>query len=103
MIQTDIIPKITQFCRTHNETLTKKDKDFLTIYIPKTSNLYRLPKIHKFEEIKIALENQKPEYIEIQTPVTANSDLQSNHAPPMDLTNCGLKSNGIDYSHHVCV
>ena len=48
----NIISKITKFCKTHNEALTKKEKDFLTNYIPKTCNFYGLPKIQYSDEIK---------------------------------------------------
>ena len=58
-IDNNIISKIRKFCKIHNETLAKKEKFFLTKYIPKTNNFYRLPKIHMSKEIKIALETQK--------------------------------------------
>ena len=52
----------------HNKSLTKKEKDFLTNYISKTSNFNGLPKIHKSKQIKTAVETQKSENIEIPNP-----------------------------------
>ena len=45
-IDNNIISKIIKFCKIHNKSLTKKEKDFLTNYISITSNFYGLPKIH---------------------------------------------------------
>ena len=45
-----------------------KKKDFLTYYIPKTSNFYGLLKIRKSEEIKIVVEIQKSKYIAVPSP-----------------------------------
>ncbi len=42
-----MISKITKFCKTRMKTLTKKEKHFLTNYIPKTSNFYGLPRFNK--------------------------------------------------------
>lgn len=67
-IDKNIISKITKLCTTHNKILTKKEKDFLINFIPKTSNFYGLPKIHKSREIKAAIETQKSEYISIPNP-----------------------------------
>ena len=50
---------------THNEILIKKEKGFLTSFIPKTSYFYRLTKIRKLEEIRIAFKTQRSENIEI--------------------------------------
>ena len=52
----------------HNKSLTKKEKEFLTNHISKTSNFYGLPKRHKSKQIKNAVETQKSEYIEIPNP-----------------------------------
>ena len=60
--------KITKLCTTHKEIRTKKEKDFLTNFNLKTSNFYRLPKVHKSEEIKTAIKLQKSGYIEILNP-----------------------------------
>ena len=48
------------------KSLTKKESDFLNNYILKSSNFYRLLKLHKSEEIKVAIETQKSEYIVIR-------------------------------------
>ena len=48
-----------------NKSLIKKEKDFLTNHISKTSNFYGLPKIYKSKQIKNVIETQKSEYIEI--------------------------------------
>ena len=52
------IIKITKFCKMQNISQTK-EKYFLTNYIPKTSNFYELPKIHKFKQIKKKRRNTK--------------------------------------------
>ena len=65
-IDNNIISKTTKFCKMHNKSLTKKEKEFLTNHISKTSNFYGLPKIHKSKQIKNAVEIQK--YTEILNP-----------------------------------
>ena len=55
-IDSKIISKITKFYRIHNKSVTKKEKDFSTDYIPQTSNFYGLLKVHKSEEIQKAIE-----------------------------------------------
>ena len=67
-VDNNIISKITKFCKIHHKSLAKKEKDFLTNYIPTTSNFYRLPKIHKSKQIKNDVETQKFEYVEIPNP-----------------------------------
>ena len=67
-IDQKILSKIKRFCQTHDKTLTKKEKDFLTKFNCKTSNFYGLPKIHKSKEIKNAIKTQNKEYIEIANP-----------------------------------
>ena len=57
-LDNDVILKLTKFCKTLNETLNRKRKDFLFNYIPKTSNFYGLT-IHKSKEIKISVEREK--------------------------------------------
>ena len=63
-ISNDIISKITKFCKIQNKTLTKKEKDFKTNYIPKTSHFNGLPKIHKSEDKK----KKKPQKHKNSTP-----------------------------------
>ena len=63
----NIISKITKFYKIHNKSLTKKENDISTNYIPITSN-FGLPKIHKSKQIKNAVETQKSEYLEIPNP-----------------------------------
>ena len=67
-VDNNIISKITKFCKLHNKSLTKKEKDFLTNHIFITSNFDGLPKIHKSKQIKNAKETQKSKYIEIPNP-----------------------------------
>ena len=43
----------------------KKEKDFLIKFTPQMINFYRLPKLHKTQEIRIAVKTHKSEYIEI--------------------------------------
>ena len=59
-VDNNIISKITKFCKIHNKSLTKKEKDFLN-YISITSNFYGLPRIHKSKLIKNAIETPKSE------------------------------------------
>ena len=49
----------------HNGTLTKKENDFLNVYILKTSHFYGLPNIHKSKEINIVEYAEKLEYTKI--------------------------------------
>ena len=65
---TETMLKIKKLCTKYEKNLTKKETDFLTDFDPKTSNFYGLPKIHKSEEIKNAIETQRSEYIEILNP-----------------------------------
>ena len=58
-IDNNIISKLQNSAK--HKMFTKKEKDFLTSYIPKTCNFYRLPKVHKSKEIEIAVETQKSE------------------------------------------
>ena len=67
-IDNNIISKIIKFCKIHNKTLIKKEKDFLTNHISKTSNFYGLLKIHRSKQIENAIETRKSEYIEIPNP-----------------------------------
>ena len=67
-VDSNIISKITKFCKIHNKLRTKKEKDFLTNYISITSNFYGLPRIHKSKLIKNAIETPKSEYTEIPNP-----------------------------------
>jgi hypothetical protein len=60
--------KIKQLCAKYSSFLTKKEKDFLINFLPKTSNFYGLPKIHKSEEIKNAIQNQNSDYITLVNP-----------------------------------
>ena len=62
-----------------------KRKGLQTNYITKWSNFYGLPKIHKSEEIKIAVATQKSEYMEIPNP--SDLKLWSHHAPLTDSAN----------------
>ena len=66
----------------------EKEKDFLINYILKMSNFYRLPKVHKSKDIKIAVERQKSE-LKFQTLATSNLDLlkQDHHVLPRDSPN----------------
>ena len=67
-IDNNLIFKIIKFCKIHNKSLTKKEKDFLTNYNRITSNFHGIPKIHKLKQIKNTLKTQESEYIEIPNP-----------------------------------
>ena len=56
-VDKNIISKITQFCKIHNKSQTKKEKDFLTNHISIPINFYELSKIHKSKQIKNAVES----------------------------------------------
>ena len=51
-IDNNMISKITKVCKIHNESLTAKEKDSLTIYGSIISNFNGLQKIHKSKQIK---------------------------------------------------
>ena len=51
-VDNNIILEITKFYKTRNETLTKKEKNSLTKYIPKTSNFYEFPKFTSPRRLK---------------------------------------------------
>ena len=67
-IDKKITAKIRKLCSKYNTILTKKEQDYLIDFNSKTSNFYGLPKVHKSEEIKKAIEIQKAEYIELHNP-----------------------------------
>ena len=58
-VNSNIISKITKFCKIHNESQTKKEKDFLINHISITSNFYELPKIPKSKQIRKRRRNIK--------------------------------------------
>ena len=68
--------KIANFWTIHKETLTKKEKYFLTNYILNTRDFYELPKIHKFVGINIAVETKIWILRNSKRPVTSNLNLQ---------------------------
>ena len=67
-VDSNMISKITKFCKIHNKSRTKREKDFLTNHISITRNFYGLPRIHKSKLIKNPIETPKFEYIVIPNP-----------------------------------
>ena len=65
---------------THNKLITQKQKRFLTNFIPKTCNFYKLSKVHKPEKIKITVKTQRSEYTEI--PNFSHLELVTNSSRP---------------------
>ena len=47
---------------------TKKKIDYFQNFAPRTSNLYGLPKMHKSQEIKSAIDKQRSTYIKVLPP-----------------------------------
>ena len=89
--------KITKSNKTYNKTLTKKEKYFQTNYIPKTSNFYGPPNIHKSVEINKAVEIQKSDLIEIPNP--RDLKFRPMVADPSCTTNKFSKLIDIFYNH----
>ena len=57
-------------------------------YTPKTSNFYGLLKIHISDEMKITVETQKSEYVEIPNPSDFKvRPIVAGSSRPTDLTN----------------
>ncbi|XP_028410554.1 uncharacterized protein LOC114533251 [Dendronephthya gigantea] len=63
-----IIKKIGTHLKKFDKETTRKEKDYLQNFAWKTSNFYGLPKIHKSQAVKEAIEQQNSTYIKIQAP-----------------------------------
>ena len=64
----NVLSKIIKLCNKYDNVLTSKERKYLVDFNTKTSNFYGLPKIHKSEIIKNAIQIQQSEYIEIHRP-----------------------------------
>lgn len=60
--------KINNFTEKYKESLTSKEKDYLTKFEMKHSNFYGLPKIHKSKEIQEGIQLQNSSYIKLPEP-----------------------------------
>lgn len=67
-IDKDTMNKLKGLIHKYAHQLTEKEKDFLTNFEHRSSQLYGLPKIHKSAEIKQAIETQNQNYINILRP-----------------------------------
>ena len=63
-----VFNKLSKLVKKYQGDLTKKEIDYLTKFMFKTSNFYRLPKVHKSDIITKAIEEQNSEYIKISEP-----------------------------------
>ena len=63
-----IMKKIGKHIKKFDKETTKKEKDYLEKFTWKTSNFYGLPKIHKSEAVKNAIQEQNATYIKLQAP-----------------------------------
>ena len=57
------LQKIRKLTQKYPSALTKKEEDFITNFDSKESSFYGLPKVHKSEDIKNAIQLQNCEYI----------------------------------------
>jgi hypothetical protein len=64
----NILRNFKKICRKYNHLLQEKEFEYLTNFEMKTSNLYGLPKIHKSNHIKTAIEEQNETYITASEP-----------------------------------
>lgn len=64
----DIMKNIFKLVSSFSNELTEKEFKFLTKFDYKTSNFYGLPKVHKSNIIKLAVEQQKSEIITVWRP-----------------------------------
>jgi hypothetical protein len=60
--------KIKKLIKQHDQSLTDKERDYLTNFKIKVSDLYGLPKVHKSDEIKSAVQQSKSSYVQVQSP-----------------------------------
>ena len=63
-----VFNKLSKLVKKYQGDLTKKEIDYLTKFMFKTSNFYGLPKVHKSDIITKAIEEQNSEYIKISEP-----------------------------------
>ena len=64
-IDKEILKKIENLTKTHEEELTEKEINYLTSFSYKTSQLYGLPKVHKSKKITEEIRKTKTEYISV--------------------------------------
>ena len=67
-IDKQILKKIENLTKTHEEELTEKEINYLTNFNCKTSQLYGLPKVHKSKRINEQIQKTKTEYISVAQP-----------------------------------
>ena len=60
--------KIASLCRKYEKCFTKDELHYLTKFDSKEANFYGLPKVHKSEVIKRAIQEQKSEVVNVPTP-----------------------------------
>lgn len=64
----NVMKCIDKYAKKYKRCFTKKEIDFITKFDNKESKLYGTPKIHKSEEIKNAIQEQKQEFISLEAP-----------------------------------
>ena len=64
----EIIGKIDFLCKKYKDCLTKDEISALTKFDYKEANFYGLPKIHKSQIIKAAVNDQKSEVVNVESP-----------------------------------
>ena len=67
-IDNEIFNKIVKLAKEHEDELTDKEIKYLAQFKHQPSQLYGLPKIHKSEQIKKAVQEKPSKYIEVQQP-----------------------------------
>ena len=71
-IDKQILKKIENLTKTHEEELTKKEINYLTNFNYKASHLYGLPKVHKSKKISEEIQQTRTEYISAIQPQDLN-------------------------------
>ena len=67
-IDNEIFNKIVKLAKEHEDELNDKEIKYLTQFNHQSSQLYGLPKIHRSEQIKKAVQENPLKYIEVQQP-----------------------------------
>ena len=63
-----IFKKLEDFVEQHKESVTEKEKEYITKFTFRNSNFYGLPKIHKSETIKDMFKENQESYIHMKHP-----------------------------------
>ena len=63
-----IMKTIAKYAQKYSRCFTRKERDYITKFVNKDSNFYGTPKIHKNEQIRCAIDDQKSAFITLPPP-----------------------------------